>query len=123
MPRSRDTLSRAEARRLCLAAQSFADPRPEAPGARHLARVTGRLHLLQIDSVNVLARAHTVPLFSRLGPYDTSLLDEAAYRVPADRSALAQSDRLVACVANLPTGIPADGVRKVIDAVRAVASH
>ena len=55
-----------------------------------------------------------------LGP---GVLDEAAYRVPADRSALAQSDRLVACVANLPTDIPVDGVRKVIDAVRAVASH
>ena len=55
-----------------------------------------------------------------LGP---GVLDEAAYHVPADRSGLIQSDRLVACVANLPTDIPADGVRKVIDAVRSVASH
>lgn len=55
-----------------------------------------------------------------LGP---GVLDKAAYHVPADRSGLAQSDRLVACVANLPTDIPADGVRKVIDAVRSVASH
>ena len=55
-----------------------------------------------------------------LGP---GVLDEAAYHVPADRSGLVQSDRLVACVANLPTDIPADGVREVIDAVRSVASH
>ena len=79
MPRSRDTLSPAEARRLCLAAQGFAEPRPEAPGPRHLARVTGRLHLLQIDSVNVFARAHTMPLFSRLGPYAAGDLERASY--------------------------------------------
>ncbi|HEX2553304.1 MAG TPA: crosslink repair DNA glycosylase YcaQ family protein [Microvirga sp.] len=79
MPRTRQTLSRAEARRLSLAAQGFAEPRPDRPGLRHLTRATERLHLLQIDSVNVFARAHTMPLFSRLGPYAPGDLERASY--------------------------------------------
>ncbi|WP_285746982.1 crosslink repair DNA glycosylase YcaQ family protein [Lentzea sp. NBRC 105346] len=68
------------ARRTALAAQGFADPRPvSAPGRRHLQRVMSRVQLIQLDSVNVAVRAHYMPLFSRLGAYSPSLLDDAAW--------------------------------------------
>src|SRR2546421_7549537 len=79
MPRrTRDQLSAAEARRVALAAQGFA-PRTTPKTLRAL---FDRLALVQLDSVNVLARAHYLPAFSRLGAYDIGKLDRLAHRAP-----------------------------------------
>ncbi|GAB3602352.1 winged helix-turn-helix domain-containing protein [Microbacterium aureliae] len=73
------TLSAAEARRTALAAQGFARPRPAVAGTRQLNGALARMATLQIDSVNVFARSHYLPLFSRLGAYDTALLDRLLF--------------------------------------------
>lgn len=72
-------VSAAEARRIALVAQGFGVRRPDASGKRHLLALLDRLGLHQIDSVNVLVRAHYLPAFSRLGPYDRALLDDMAW--------------------------------------------
>lgn len=74
-------MSLAEARRLALVAQLSpgADRPSSLPRISAISRVVDRLALLQIDSVNVLARAHYLPIFSRLGSYDRTLLDALTY--------------------------------------------
>lgn len=80
------TLSADAARRIALAAQGFAERSHREPPARpsmaHVQRMIDRIGLLQIDSVNVLTRAHQLPLFSRIGPYDVELLARASGRGP-----------------------------------------
>ena len=71
-------LSSRQARRIALSAIGLARPRPSRPGPAALAAMIDRLAMVQIDSVSVLARAHFMPGFSRLGAYDTALLDKAS---------------------------------------------
>ena len=80
---SRERLSAAEARRVAVAAQGFGGRRATSRADGHaLRRVLQHIGLVQMDSVNVLVRAHYLPLFSRLGAYDTDVLDRAAHYAP-----------------------------------------
>ncbi|QQS26075.1 MAG: YcaQ family DNA glycosylase [Actinomycetota bacterium] len=76
MPTER--LSAAAARRIAIAAQGLAEPRPGGRvDRRHLRRVLDRVGLVQIDSVNVVARSQELVLFARLGPHPRSLIPDA----------------------------------------------
>lgn len=75
----RESLSQSEARRVALAAQGFGRSRPLAPGTRQFNSTMATMSTLQIDSVNVFARSHYMPHFSRLGAYDQSALDRLLF--------------------------------------------
>ncbi|GAA3673221.1 winged helix-turn-helix domain-containing protein [Nocardioides ginsengisoli] len=71
------SLSLAQARRIALAAQGFLDPPHAVPTLRTFDRALTRTGVLQVDSVNVLQRAHYMPLYARMGAYDVDLLRRA----------------------------------------------
>ncbi|WP_054951806.1 winged helix-turn-helix domain-containing protein [Flaviflexus massiliensis] len=75
------TISIDQARRIAIRAQLLDKPRP-ARTRRDIGRLVEGMGVLQIDTVNVLARAHYLPLYSRLGPYDTTLLEDAFNKQP-----------------------------------------
>lgn len=72
-----DQLTQLQARRIALAAQGFTARAHATPSLRTLDRTVGHTGVLQVDSVNVLQRAHCMPLYSRMGPYDVDLLRRA----------------------------------------------
>lgn len=74
-----DTLSPKTARRIALASQGFGRAQPAAPGRSHVRDVARRLGVIQIDSVNVVTRAHYLPGFSRLGDYPREALETEAW--------------------------------------------
>ncbi|MEZ0384689.1 winged helix-turn-helix domain-containing protein [Mycobacterium sp. pW045] len=74
------SLTSAQARRIAVAAQGFTVAKPRVTITRaHLKRLISRIQVLQLDSVSVAVRAHYAPVFSRLGCYDRTMLDRAAW--------------------------------------------
>ncbi|HVM52291.1 MAG TPA: crosslink repair DNA glycosylase YcaQ family protein [Acidimicrobiales bacterium] len=74
-------LTRTQARRVAIAATGLGERRPSAAaiGPAHVRKVLDRVGLLQLDSVNAVARAHELLLFSRLGPFDPKVLHRLTY--------------------------------------------
>ncbi|ATG54432.1 hypothetical protein CFK41_06360 [Brachybacterium ginsengisoli] len=76
------TITWTRARRIALRAQGMgrarrSEPATAASSRRALERTLERTHMLQIDSVSVFARAHHLPVFTRTGLWDPSVLDRA----------------------------------------------
>ena len=70
-------LSLPQARCLQLAAQGLLQPPSKAASRAALRACIGRMDLLQIDTIHVVARSPYLVLFSRLGAYPQTWLDEA----------------------------------------------
>ena len=64
---------------LFLARQHLARPRTQALTAGRLGRFVEDVGGVQLDSINVLDRAHYLTLWSRFGPYDRERLDRLVY--------------------------------------------
>jgi uncharacterized protein YcaQ len=70
-----------EARRVAIAATGLGEARPTGRvTARHLRKVVDRVGVVQLDSVNAVARAHELLFFSRVGPYEKAVLHDLVYR-------------------------------------------
>ena len=68
-------LTISQARRAALGASGLLRARPTGRvDVRHFRRVVDHVDVVQLDSVNVVARAHEMPFWSRLGAHDTEAL-------------------------------------------------
>ncbi|MGI9018219.1 MAG: winged helix-turn-helix domain-containing protein [Euzebya sp.] len=115
-------LTRAQARRAVLDALGFGRQRPTGRiDTRHFRRVYDQIRVVQIDPINVLARAHHQVFMSRLGPYDRDALDQWLWRsgevyegwVHVD--ATAQSDTWPLLAHRRAHTMPWRGVRSVME--------
>jgi hypothetical protein len=82
------------AARLFLSRQHLDRPRSRALNEESLTRFVADSGGLQLDSINVVERAHRLTLWSRFGPYDTGELDRLVY----ERRALVEYWAHAACL-------------------------
>src|SRR6478672_3811692 len=74
------TITPASARRLAISKQHLdgrSQPKPDANGMLETIRALG---CLQLDPISVVARSHTLVLFSRLGKYDPTHIDTLLFK-------------------------------------------
>lgn len=71
-----EKLSRQAARSMMLAAQGLLTPLQEPASKQHVLDCIRRMGVLQIDTIHIVARSPYLVLFSRLGDYQPSWLDE-----------------------------------------------
>ena len=91
---SRPRISRRAAAALFLERQQLDRPRGRRLTAASLASLVGETGGLQLDSINVVDRAHLLTLWSRFGPFDRAKLDRLIYR----KRVLFEYWSLVACL-------------------------
>jgi uncharacterized protein YcaQ len=77
---TRPVLSRRAVAALFVARQHLDRPLRRRLTATSLARFAEDVGGVQLDSINVVERAHHLTLWSRFGPYDRQLLERLAYR-------------------------------------------
>jgi uncharacterized protein YcaQ len=68
------------ARRLAVAKQHLAGKRPSKPGSDDILGLTRELGCLQLDPISTVAPSHLIVLWSRLGNFDTTDLDNLLWR-------------------------------------------
>ena len=73
-------LSLADARNLHLAAQGLLNKPRRRASLENIPATISRMSLLQIDTINIVARSPYLVLFSRLGNYPAQWLDESLAR-------------------------------------------
>ncbi len=79
------SISAKQARNLALVGQGFAANPDRDVTKRQILKTIRATNMLQVDSVNVLTRAHYMPIFSRLGVYDPKMLDEMVWGTARQR--------------------------------------
>ena len=75
-----NSLSLIDARRIVLATQGFGRRPSGAVSSKHIHQLFDRLHVVQVDSVNVLVRSQELPLWARLGPHPRDSLAQLTKR-------------------------------------------
>lgn len=88
------TVSAGAVARVFLRRQHLERPRTKALNEKSLVRFVADAGGLQLDSVNVVERAHYLTLWSRFGPYDKAALDRLIY----ERRALVEYWAHAACL-------------------------